>query len=119
MNKVQVRIPGKILVAGEYAVLKGHAALSVAIDRYLEVTLESQPHTGWVIQSTLWSEAYNMNSEKSQVRADEPFTKVAAFAAAKYRLDGIHCQLKSDLDIRFGLGSSSALRLSLRRRSQA
>ncbi|EPC3250754.1 phosphomevalonate kinase, partial [Listeria monocytogenes] len=40
-NKLQVKIPGKLYVAGEYAVVEsGHTAILTAVNRYITLTLE-------------------------------------------------------------------------------
>lgn len=40
MNRVRVQAPGKAVLLGEYAVLEGAAALSMAVDRYARVVIE-------------------------------------------------------------------------------
>ena len=45
--KLRSSAPGKLILIGEYAVLFGHPALVVAIDRRTEVTLEAAVGEGW------------------------------------------------------------------------
>ncbi|WP_328436310.1 phosphomevalonate kinase [Streptomyces sp. NBC_00444] len=48
------RAPGKLFVAGEYAVVEpGNPAILVAVDRYLTVTVSGRAHSGVVISSDL------------------------------------------------------------------
>ncbi|MCX6130084.1 MAG: hypothetical protein NTX25_13595 [Proteobacteria bacterium] len=109
----KVRVPGKILLAGEYAVLEAHPALSLAIDRFLEVTLEKRSQDGWLIHSNLWQKSIELRQESAEQIAREPLLQVAAFAAQHYGLSNISCHVQSELDIRYGLGSSSAVRLAV------
>lgn len=44
--KVQIQVPGKLFVAGEYAVLEGGPAIIVAVNQYLKVTLTSSNGVG-------------------------------------------------------------------------
>jgi len=113
LKSVTVRVPGKILLAGEYAVLDGHPALSMAVDRYLTVTLTASDAHGWILESDLWPEARILNQTSAEDMASEPLLQVADFAQHHFALPHIRCQIQSDLDIRFGLGSSTALRLGV------
>lgn len=49
-NKLQVKIPGKLYVAGEYAVVEsGHTAILTAVNRYITLTLEdSERNELWI-----------------------------------------------------------------------
>ncbi|MFX3985532.1 phosphomevalonate kinase, partial [Streptococcus suis] len=41
--KVQVKIPGKLFLAGDYAVVEaGYPAVIAAVDQYLTVTIETR-----------------------------------------------------------------------------
>ncbi len=113
MKRVKLRVPGKVLLAGEYAVLSGHDSLSLAVDRYLEVTITMAATGGWQLQSDLWTKPKNLLTTSSEEIAREPLLQVAAFAQKHFSLPHVHCHIQSDLDIRFGLGSSSALRLGV------
>ncbi|MBS4456705.1 phosphomevalonate kinase [Tuanshanicoccus lijuaniae] len=48
MKQTTIRIPGKLYIAGEYAVLEpGEPAIIVAVDAYLSCRLEEKTHTGY------------------------------------------------------------------------
>ncbi len=106
-------MPGKILLAGEYAVLDGHPALSMAVDRHLTVTLTETQSGGWILASDLWQESRSLAAAHPQDIAGEPLFQVADFAQHHFALPHVHCRITSELDIRFGLGSSTALRLGV------
>jgi len=68
---------------------------------------------GWQLHSDLWTSPKNLATASTEEIAREPFLQVAAFAQKHFSLPHVHCHIQSDLDIRFGLGSSSALRLGV------
>jgi mevalonate kinase len=113
LKSVTVRVPGKILLAGEYAVLEGHPALSMAVDRYLTVTLTLMAEGGWHLNSDLWPEPRLLDQAPPQDIATEPLLQVAGFAQHHFALPHVRCEIHSDLDVRYGLGSSTALRLGV------
>ena len=49
LTVVKLRAPGKVILFGEYAVLAGHKALVVAVDRYAQ--LESRKATGFKVEA--------------------------------------------------------------------
>jgi mevalonate kinase len=106
-------VPGKILLAGEYAVLDGYPALSMAVDRYLTVTLTETQSGGWTLASDLWSNPRTLSHSTVQDIATEPLLQVADYAQHQFALPHARCEVTSELDIRFGLGSSTALRLGV------
>jgi phosphomevalonate kinase len=48
---MQVSTPGKLILAGEYAVLSGAPGLVMAVDRRARVTLENSPDQHWHLRS--------------------------------------------------------------------
>ena len=108
MSHCQVKVPGKVMLAGEYTVLEGGPALACTVDRFLTVTIDEKPISGIQVDSTLWPETKHVTSATESV---EPLLQSVAFAANTYGANGYHLSVDSDLDLSFGLGSSSACRL--------
>lgn len=50
-KEVRVQVPGKLFVAGEYAVLEGAPAIIAAVNRYLHVTIRPSEHKGYLYSS--------------------------------------------------------------------
>lgn len=103
-QSLEVRVPGKMMLAGEYAVLKGGPSLSVTVDAYLSLAIRKDTKPGVWVESNIWTEPKQVPSSL----ATEPL------------LDSLHAlshcnarvSVRSDLAISFGLGSSSAVRLA-------
>lgn len=117
---LRVRVPGKLLLAGEYAILTpGATALVLAVDRYLEVEL--QPAAEYALASDLLPEAWTYRPE-TLTRAEAP--PDLRFAAAALELGWRACAerlaarppfaltIRSQLHTtaaKLGLGSSAAV----------
>lgn len=123
--KVRVSVPGKLFLAGEYAVVEaGNPAIIAAVDRYLSIRIETSA-TGSLHSSQ------NEGIYLSWCRRDQEFwiqgenhyplvTTAIQVTEAYLRLKGMDCQdyysldIQSDLDDRtsgtkYGLGSSGAV----------
>lgn len=115
LQQVRVRVPGKLMLAGEYAILAGAEALAVTVDRYLEVTSRRRSDTAVVISGEMPGKSYNYDSRLRST--NEPFLKPLldslALAKTNHALQGIELNIASKLDPSYGLGSSSALRLAI------
>jgi hypothetical protein len=121
---VTASAPGKIMLAGEYAVLLGGRTLAVTIDRRLTVTAERRGEgEGIRIASNLWPEPRTLARaavddpdgprKGANPAAADPLTAAVAFAARHYGLTDLGVTVASDLAVHYGVGSSSALRLSV------
>lgn len=115
--------PGKLMLAGEYAVLDGGRALAVAVDGELTVRCEAMreenaPAARTVIElrSNLWSEPrfVEVNAEETPQDPD-PFTDAAITAISQFSIKPTHVifEVDGNLDPSYGAGSSSALRLAV------
>ncbi|MFI3087021.1 phosphomevalonate kinase [Streptococcus sp. 2022WUSS037] len=123
--KVQVKIPGKLFLAGEYAVVEaGYPAVIAALDQYLTVTIE--PSDRGLLHSSQQADLY-LTWERQEgivhVQGDHPYALIetAMQVTEEYlTAKGQSCQatyslaVQSDLDdqtsgAKYGLGSSGAV----------
>ncbi|HEM3544499.1 TPA: phosphomevalonate kinase [Streptococcus suis] len=123
--KVQVKIPGKLFLAGEYAVVEaGYPAVIAALDQYLTVTIETSDRG--LLHSSQQADLYLTWERKEgvvHVQGDHPYALVetAMQVTEEYlTAKGYTCQatyslaVQSDLDdqtsgAKYGLGSSGAV----------
>ncbi|HET9240388.1 MAG TPA: hypothetical protein VFO10_24200 [Oligoflexus sp.] len=77
------------------------------------MTLTKKKEGGWTLASDLWPTARALNAATAQDISSEPLLQVADFAQHHFALPHADCTITSELDIRFGLGSSTALRLGV------
>ena len=110
-------LPGKIMLAGEYAVLFGGRALSSTIDKRLAVTATALPTGdaggGAKLASAIWPAEVSLppvGEKPARELQDEPFAQAAARAMEIFGLADVHFEVQSDLKIEHGVGTSSAIR---------
>ena len=120
------KAPGKLFIAGEYAVVEpGHGAIVAAVSRYLTVTIDEATSVG-ILTSTQNSDVvveWTREGELFRAKGEHPYKLVeeAILVAEQYvRETGKHTNalyslsITSDLDdakrgIKYGLGSSGAV----------
>lgn len=107
---VQIRVPGKIMLAGEYAVLRGGACIACTIKSHL--TVQCTPQEGYTLLSDLWKtpRVFTSTELSSLLSPSEPFIQAVQEAAQRWHLPGARIDVQSQLTVEAGLGSSSALR---------
>jgi len=122
---IEVKVPGKLFIAGEYAILEpGHEAIVIAVDRFVKVTVQksnnnelSLPQIGYPSVRWKWKNGQVHLDEDSRRLA---FTKSALQVAIKFLTEQgekiienfsltIDSQLDDGLGKKFGLGSSAAI----------
>lgn len=119
---IEVRVPGKLYIAGEYNVLnKGGNAIVAAVDRFLTTTITSS--NNFQFESGLSSFKWIVTNNLPQFNySDEDYSKHAIYQAFKYlRYLNIETKpFKLTVDnqlfykgIKLGLGSSAALTLGI------
>lgn len=123
--KAQVSVPGKLFLAGEYAVVEaGYPAIIAAVDQYLTVSIEeAMQGTIHSSQQTDFYLAWDRQNQKIHVQGDNPYqliTMAIQITEAYLYAKGIACQgfysldIQSELDnqnsgTKYGLGSSGAV----------
>ena len=112
---VRARVPGKVMLIGEYAVLHGEAALAATVDCFLEVLLTPNQKETVRAYSSLWPQALHIEPSSDQTKLSNP--EISLLLTVKKALElfpcsGFDLKISSKLDVRFGMGSSSALRLA-------
>ena len=96
---VEAFAPGKLILMGEHAVVYGHPALAMAVDRGMHVRLRSRPGATGVDHSF----------------ADDPRLNEALRSVLP--ATGVGVEIESTLPIGRGMGSSAALAVALGRAS--
>ena len=126
MKDIHLKIPGKLFVAGEYAVVeKGHSAIIVAVDRFIYLTIKetknpygeifSKDYTEkpeqWIRRrNRFWlkKQNYRLKYIRSAIHTTERYLHEMHVPLRFFDLD-IESELKSDRNQKFGLGSSGAI----------
>ena len=112
VSSVKVEVPGKIMLAGEYAVMDGYPSLSIAINRFLRIDLTTVADGVYEIESDLWSVPIRFTSfslEKDNSLVHNVMHEVIVWL----KVPPVKIKIVSQLDITAGVGSSSALCLGL------
>ncbi|WP_423509340.1 phosphomevalonate kinase [Streptomyces xinghaiensis] len=130
------RAPGKLLVAGEYAVLEpGQPAVVVAVDRYVTVTARPAEDAGVVVDSDLLDHEVRLCRGDEGLRAVSPQDPglvrgvLAHLVSAVETVEGLRTEqglglaplrltVRSDLHhdgVKIGLGSSAAVTVAATR----
>lgn len=122
---IEISVPGKLYIAGEYAVVEpGHLAIVAAVDQFITVTIKKAEQNG-SIQSQQYSELpvrwTRRNGELVLDQRENPFHYILAairltehYAQEKGKeLSFYHLKVTSELDSssgrKYGLGSSGAV----------
>jgi len=122
---IEVSTPGKLYIAGEYAVVEpGHLAIIAAVDQFINVTIESATENG-SIQSQQYSDLpirwTRRDGELVLDHRENPFHYILAAIRLTERyakeqgtlLSFYHLKVTSELDNssgrKYGLGSSGAV----------
>ncbi|HHV39178.1 MAG TPA: phosphomevalonate kinase [Tepidimicrobium sp.] len=120
---IETFAPGKLFIAGEYAVLEpGHTAILVAVNRFIKVSLLETSDEGRITsyggESISWlrkdGQVFSSQPNKSfayvlsAINTVEKYTKELGKKLKFYKIN-IFSQLESKDGIKYGLGSSAAV----------
>lgn len=100
------------MLAGEYAVLAGGRCLAVTIDRWLAVGVSARREPGVRVSSDLWPAAYELSQLTADACAREPLLQTLFAYGDEHPLSELAVEVRSNLDVKSGFGSSSAVRLA-------
>ncbi|MBC1420460.1 phosphomevalonate kinase [Listeria seeligeri] len=118
-NKLQVKIPGKLYVAGEYAVVEsGHTAILTAVNRYITLTLEDSernelwiPHyenpVSWPVGGELKPDGEHWTFTAEAINIATTFLKSEGIELTPVKMM-IETELIDKSGAKYGLGSSAA-----------
>jgi mevalonate kinase len=121
VGRVTVRVPGKVMLAGEYSVLGGARALATPVAATMTVIAEragdgapADPASVGLVSSH-WRAPRTLGRAAVPGRGgvEEPFAQTVRAALRSLAAPLARVEIRSELDPRHGLGSSSALRLGV------
>lgn len=126
MTAIHVKTPGKLFVAGEYAVVEtGYPAIITAVDRFIHLTIKktTKPYgqifsKGFTTEPARWErrrnrfwlqkQNYRLKYVRSAIHTTERYLFEQRLPLRFYDLE-IASELKSDQNKKLGLGSSGAI----------
>ncbi|NRA66586.1 MAG: hypothetical protein HRU19_19005 [Pseudobacteriovorax sp.] len=108
--RVKSKADAKIMLLGEYSVLKGGRALATTISKTLSVTLEKNPNNRHLIASNAWKQDFiGQNFDEG----DSFVNDFCQWLSGRLNIPNVSLTIESDIAIEDGIGSSSALCLSI------
>jgi mevalonate kinase len=108
---VTLKVPGKIMLAGEYAVLEGARAVATSLARFMHV--ECYRHEeATIIESDFFTQPITLENVPAEL-IDNPLVELVRWAAEHWRLPAFQIKVASEFAVTDGFGSSSALRLGV------
>ena len=120
MTVIQSKVPGKLVLTGDYAVLFGAPALVLAVNRYANTTLEVTDSGGWVIESNINStEQYQSLDALLSATQEQPLIHTLVGSLENQHDLPNHARLSLDTTQfylngnKLGIGSSAAILVSL------
>jgi mevalonate kinase len=112
LRQIEVFVPGKVMLAGEYSVLRGGHALAVALSGGMTVKVEWDPQAAqWEIHSGLWPEPKIVFDDHTPQL--DMLCRAVQFMAKQTGMHGGKVTVHSLIEVKHGVGSSSALRLGV------
>jgi mevalonate kinase len=110
---ITVQIPGKVMLAGEYAILHGGECIACTVDRFMTISIDKAEQDEFILASNMWREPLSVVPGVFQNQNNDLFADTVLHAHHRLGLKGAKITIDSALDCSFGIGSSSALRLGV------
>lgn len=126
MNTIQIKIPGKLFIAGEYAVVeKGQSAIITAVDRFIHLTIKETKNSygeifskGYTKEAVPWirkrnrfwlrKQNYRLKYIRSAIHMTERYLYENKVPMRFFDLE-IESELRNNQHKKLGLGSSGAI----------
>lgn len=112
-QKIIVKVPGKIMLAGEYAVIAGFPSLSFAINRYMTIAVGFSKDQDYHAESVLWKKPLRLSFYQLQEEPKNLVHEILCCARKNFQIPPVQITIASNLDAAAGVGSSSALCLGM------
>lgn len=111
MKTTYASVPGKVMLAGEYAVLRGGTAMACTISSNMLITARASASQSWEATSDLFEKKVVLDDQPSRAdHSQEPLIQVLSHLRTTYPNQRLHLGIQSHLNVSYGVGSSSALR---------
>lgn len=110
---VNIKVPAKIMLSGEYAVMSGFSSLSLALNKYLTVTLKKSSDHVSRVRSSLWETPFCFEDISELKNKDDILLATIVSALEEKKIFPFDFFVSSDFSVSSGFGSSSALRLAV------
>lgn len=111
MTSVSVKIPGKVMLAGEYSVLFGGSALAATVKNQMEVTATTHTDGRCLLRSAMWKKPIDCATDETSQGIHGPLLEAALLGMKRNNINGAAISISGNLKPEYGFGSSSALRL--------
>ncbi len=115
---VSVVVPGKIMIAGEYSVLRGKHALALAVDKFFRIEAEPNPEDSFIIESSYYKRQKGLNTTNFEdvklISKKSPHLLHAIERGTEtFNSPFLKIKINSEYPPHWGFGSSSALIMGL------
>lgn len=107
----KIRVPGKIMLSGEYAVLFGERSLAFAIDRHMDVYVSESSDECFHVSTDLWNEELVFKSfdEVPEDKKKTPLIRALQVSQQAFSNTALKIEIRSQMDASAGMGTSSAV----------
>ena len=105
-----IRVPAKVMLSGEYAVLFGGRSVAMAFDRYMKIKVKPRRDEQLMIDSDLWDAPIVADPRHPKLQKS-PLGRVIEWLHQQDRCPAADVIIRSELKPEDGFGSSSAVSL--------